>query len=92
MKVGTAKQQPNERFSYSIDYADALKTGDSIKTVTASATPAGLTVDNPSHYGTRAKWWVSGGVDGGTYKVTVNVETQGGEHFEDEVAFKIKEA
>lgn len=92
MKVGLATQQPNERLSYSINYVDALKAGDGIKTVTASASPAGLTVDSPSYYGTRAKFWVSGGVSGVSYKVTVSVETLDGEHLEDEVTIKIKEA
>jgi hypothetical protein len=91
MRLGTASQQPTERLSYTIQYEDILTDGDDLSSATAVVTPAGLTVDSVGIYDTRVKFWVTGGVDGTAYKVTVTTDTADGRTFQDEVTIKIKE-
>lgn len=91
MKLGTVTKQPAERFSYTIDYSEALTAGDNIAAVTAAVSPPGLVVDNVGAYDPIVRFWASGGTNGSTYKVTVTVTTDDGRVFQDEVAFKIKE-
>ena len=45
MKLGTVTQQPTERLSYTINYADSLTEGDNVESATATVSPPGLTVD-----------------------------------------------
>lgn len=91
MKLGTVTKQPAERFSYTIDYSEALTSGDNITTVTAAVSPEGMTVDNVGAYDPVVRFWASGGESGSTHKVTVTVTTDEGRVFQDEVTFKIKE-
>lgn len=91
MKLGTVTQQPTERLSYTIDYTDALTDGDNIDTATATVSPAGLLIQNVSPIDPRVRFWVTGGVSGTTYKVTVTANTADGRTFQDELTFKIKE-
>lgn len=91
MKLGTATQQPTERLSYTISYDDALTDGDNVESVVTSISPSGLTVDNVSVYDPRVKFWVTGGVSGVSYKITVTVNTADGRVFQDEIVLKIKE-
>lgn len=91
MKLGTVTQQPIERFSYTINYAPSLTDGDNVQSATATVSPAGLTVDNVAVYDPRVKFWVTGGVSGTTYKVTITMNSADGRVFQDEVTFKIKE-
>jgi len=91
MKFKADNKQPAERFSYTIDYSDALTIGDNIETATASVSPTGLTIDNVGVYDPSVKFWASGGTDGVTYKVTVTSYTTDGRIFQDEVSLRIKE-
>lgn len=91
MKLGTVTKQPTERFSYTVDYSEALTAGDNISTVFAIVSPAGLTVDNVGANDPTVRFWASSGVSGVTYKVTLTVTTADGRVFQDEIAFKIKE-
>ncbi|MWV17566.1 hypothetical protein F3I16_16105 [Pseudomonas sp. L-22-4S-12] len=92
MKLGTFPKQPSERLSKSITYADALDDGDEIATVMSCAVaPAGLTAVPTLVDGNRVRLWVSAGVDGVAYKITVKVQTSGGEIFEDELTCRVRE-
>lgn len=91
MNLGAVTQQPAERLSYSIDYADALTAGDNVSSATVSISPSGLTVNNVSVIDPRVRFWVSGGTSGVTYKVTLTINTADGRIFQDEISFKIKE-
>jgi hypothetical protein len=91
MNLGTVSQQPAERLSYSVDYADALTDGDNVQSATAAVSPVGLTVNNVSVIDPRVRFWVNGGTSGVTYKVTLTVVTADGRTFQDEITFKIKE-
>jgi hypothetical protein len=90
MRLGTASQQPNEKISYTVEYADVLDQ-DRIANAGAVASPDGLTVTNVGPYDSRVKFWVTGGVDGTTYKITVTMNTNDGRVFQDEILMKIKE-
>ena len=92
MKLGTVTQQPAERLSYTIDYSDFLTDGDNVQAATVSAIdPVGLTVDTVAVFDPRVRFWVSGGVAGVRYKVTIDVDTADGRELQDEIIFKIKE-
>lgn len=91
MKLGTVSKQPAERFSYTIDYSDALTVGDNVQSAAAVVTPAGLTLDNVGVYDPRVKFWASGGMDGISYKVTVTVNSADGRIFQDEIIFRVRE-
>lgn len=91
MKLGTVTQQPTERLSYTINYADSLTDGDNLESATATVSPPGLTVDNVSALDPRVKFWVTGGVPGTRYKVTITTTTADGRIFQDEVMFNIKD-
>lgn len=91
MKLGTVKKQPIERFSYTVDYQEALTDGDNVDTVTATVTPPGLIITDVSPYDPRVKFWADGGEDGEDYKVTLTVHTMDGRIFQDEIIFKVRE-
>ena len=93
MKVGTIKKQPSEVRTLSIKYDDALDVGDEISLVASCVVePSGeLTVSPTLATTSRVRLWISGGADGGAYKVTVVVNTVGGETHEDEVTVKVVE-
>ena len=91
MRLGTVRQQPNERLSYSVTYEDVLTDNDNVSAATASVDPVGLTVDNVSVIDPRVRFWVTGGVSGTRYKVTLSVDTDDGRHYEDEIMFLIRE-
>lgn len=91
MRLGSITKQPAERFSYTVDYADALTQGDNVQSATAIVSPIGLTIENVGVYDPRVKFWASGGTTGISYKVTLTVTTADGRVFQDEIVFKIKE-
>lgn len=91
MKLGTVTQQPTERQSYTIDYSEALTDGDNVETAWATVSPEGLIVENVSPIDPKVRLWVTGGVSGTSYKVTVTTNTADGRIFQDELIFKIKD-
>lgn len=91
MKLGTINKQPAERFSYTVDYSEALTAGDNIESATATVSPLGLTIDNVGAYDPRVKFWASGGSDGVSYKVSLTVLSADGRVFQDEIILKVKE-
>lgn len=92
MKLGSFSKQPGERVSKSVLYTDALDPGDGIGTINAcSAEPADLDVSPVLVAEDRIRVWVSGGMDGQQYKITIRVTTAGGEILEDELFCRVKE-
>jgi hypothetical protein len=92
MKVGAVVQQPVEELDYDFDYSDWFgTTGDTIETVTASATPTGLTILPLKASDSVAKVWVSGGTDGFTYYLEITVTTANGRVKQDELEIIVKE-
>lgn len=91
MKLATVTKQPIEKFSYTVDYSEALTEGDNVDTAIVVADPVTLTISNVGIYDPRVKFWVAGGINGVAYKVTVTTTTADGRIFQDEIVFKIKE-
>ena len=85
-------KQPGDKLDYDIDATDWLN-GDTIVSVTSTATPSGLTVVSSTavNSGTAAKVWLNGGTDGVTYKVTATMTTNAGRIKEKEFQLKVKE-
>lgn len=91
MKLGNFTKQPSEKIFNSVTYDDALDDGDKVSTVVSCvAEPEGLEVTPSLVSDSRVRLLYSGGTDGVTYKVTLKVETAGGEAFEDEIICKVK--
>jgi hypothetical protein len=88
--IATVQQQPNDIRDYDIDFSEWFPVGDTIIESTVSVTPAGLTVGDALAH-PRIKVWVSGGVDGTRYKITVLASTNDGRAKEVELIVKIKE-
>lgn len=91
MKLGSVQKQPAEKFSYTVTYVDALTIGDNVQSTIVTSTPVGLTITNEAVIDPRVRFWVTGGVDGGIYKITVTTTTADSRVFQDEITFKIKE-
>jgi hypothetical protein len=92
MKIGAFNKQPAERLSHTIVYSSALDTADSISLIASCvAEPAGLTVTAGLAASDRVRVWTEGGTDGVTYKITVTIETAGGEVLQDELTCKVRE-
>lgn len=89
--VATYQQQPADNLDYAFDYADFLQAGDSVASGTQSVSPAGLSVTGPIKSGTQLKYWVTGGVSGTKYKVTITMTTTLGRVKQDEAVFMIKD-
>ena len=92
MIIGAVIQQPNEFLDYDIDYTTLVTApGDSLSTVVASVTPAGLTVSGLVKDSSTGKLWASNGTDGVLYTVTILATTTQGRIKEDEINVCIEE-
>lgn len=92
MRLGMIQQQPGERLTYSITYEDALTAGDNVLSAEATVDPAGeLVVESVGVIDPRVRLWVSGGVSGRRYTVTITTTTADGNIFEDELIFAIRD-
>ena len=94
MRLGNYEQQPRERESYTMNYEDALSTGDYLPdnaAVLQSVEPADLVVDQITTISPRVRFFASGGTDKTTYLLTFLVTSADGRTFEDEVQIKVKE-
>lgn len=92
--LGFITKQPNEVLDFDINYAPVLLgRTDALAFALSTSSPAGLTVNdsivNPEAMTTQVI--VSGGVDGVTYKVTVQTSTDNGLLYEDEVNVIVEE-
>jgi hypothetical protein len=95
MKLANFKKQPADVLDYDIDYTSWMPAGDTLLSATAVVDIIGtgsLLVDSivVTPATNIVKLWMSGGVDGVTYKVTVTSITNGGRTKEDELQFTVK--
>ena len=95
--LSTWTQQPGDRLDWDIYYGSApdgsddwLSSGDTIASVTTTVDVSGLVVTS-SNTTKMVKLWVSSGVSGTKYKVTITITTIGGRIKQDEVFFLIRE-
>lgn len=92
MKLGATIQQPSERLDYDFSYTEWFGSEeDAVIEVTATASPAGLTlyplIRNPQE----VKLWVEGGLDNTTYYVEITVTTEAGRIKQDELEIIFQE-
>lgn len=90
MLISTEKKQSIERTDYNIDYSHWLTGDDSISSYTVTANDDALVVEGLVIDKT-INLWVSGGIDGVTYKITITVTTAQGRIKEDEFKIKVKD-
>lgn len=101
MILGKFIKQPAETLDYDIDFAEFFTDGDTIVSVGDPPVPSPLsiTVDVPGLTiggtyvinGTIVKQWLSGGVDGGRYKVTITVTSNSGRVKQVEFMLRVKD-
>lgn len=84
-------KQTHEVQDFDIDFTPYL-TGhtDTPSSYTLASEP-GITIDSHSRTGNVVKVWVSGGMDGETYKITATMTTIGGRVKEGDIKVKIKD-
>lgn len=87
--LGKFKKDPQAVLDWDIDWSKWLaKAGDTITAVSATVTPSGgLAVDSSSTTASAVKVWLSGGVAGSSYQVTVHITTSGGR--QDDRSFQV---
>lgn len=92
MILGNFTKQPVDVVDYDIDYSEWLTDGDNVQSATIVTAPAtDLTIDAVFINDPRVKIWVSGGINGITYKVTVTTTTADGRVKQDEFRVKVKD-
>lgn len=92
MALASYTKQPGETLDYDIDFQEQWLSviNDTISSFTVTS-DAGITVVSSFLLGGIVKVFVSGGLDGQTYKVTVRVTTTGGRIREADIKIKVKE-
>ena len=88
--LATITQQPGDIRDYDIDFSEWFPVGDTVIGATLSVLPLGLTAGYALQ-GMRVKVWLSHGVVGQTYKVTITASTSDGRAKETELRVKIKD-
>ena len=95
--LATKKKQPIDKLDYDIWYAHDpngaepwLTDSDHISSVTVTVSAPELKVAHIV-FADRIKLWVSEGVDGMTYKISITITTSGGRIKQDEIRFRIKD-
>ncbi|WP_458796501.1 phage fiber-tail adaptor protein [Mycobacteroides abscessus] len=77
--LGKFKKDPQAVLDYTVDWSAWLSpAGDTITDATATASPAGLSVDSTTTTTDEVTVWLSGGTAGSSYMVTVHITTAGG--------------
>jgi hypothetical protein len=96
MTIAKFSKTPLERTRYVMDYSDWLDTGETITHigygVVPNDDPADLTVDTASLSPDKLSgiFFANGGIDGVTYRVTVQANTSGSQIKRDQVVFNVK--
>lgn len=86
------QKQPVDQLDYDLDFSDWLTDTDTITGVIAvSSNPDELEVLSVSLIGAFVKIWVSGGLNGETYKVTSTITTSEGRIKELEFKIRVRE-
>lgn len=86
------QKQPADHLDYDIDFSEWMTESDTITgAVAVSSTPLELIVNSVGISGSIVKVWLSGGVNGSTYKVTVTTSTQQGRVKELDFRMRVRE-
>ena len=101
MLLGKFQKQPAETLDYDIDFSEFLSDGDTLVTsgtppvpspLSVTVSPTGLTLGPTiAIQPTVVKQWVSGGVDGQRYKITLTVTSNAGRVKQVEFTVRVKD-
>lgn len=101
MLLGKFQKQPAETLDYDIDFSEFLSDNDTLVTtgeppvpspLSVTVFPTGLTLGPTiAIQPTVVKQWVSGGVDGQRYKITLTVTSNAGRVKQVEFTVRVKE-
>lgn len=83
-------KDPNAKLDYTIDWSSWLPSGDTITSMTASAT-SGITIASSSRTATSSTVWLSGGTAGSSYDVTMHIVTTAGREDDRTITIVCKE-
>jgi hypothetical protein len=76
-------KQPSEVLDYDVEYGDWLPDGDALSTAGAATDSTDLVIDS-------TQVWISGGIDGAQYKVTVTATTNDGRVKEADFTIRVR--
>ncbi|MGL4297338.1 MAG: hypothetical protein ACRCTG_16640 [Aestuariivirga sp.] len=88
--LGIQTKQPADHLDYDISFEDWLPEDDFVQAATSSVDVAGLTITDTLVMSPLVKVWLSGGVDGSTYKITVTATTNQGRVKETEFKLRVR--
>jgi hypothetical protein len=92
MNFGTYIKQPADTLDYDLDYLEWLTPGDSVINAEVVVEPAtDLAVDAVFISSPIVKLWLSGGLSGTSYKLTITITTDNGRIKQDEFKLKVKD-
>jgi hypothetical protein len=92
MILGTFIKQPTDVVDYDVEYQEWLVRGDTLVSATVAITPdTDLEEDATYVLADKINIWLSGGLNGSTYKLTVTATTAAGRVRQDEFRVKCKE-
>lgn len=94
MILGTYRKQPADVRDIPITFYDYLAEfgdGDTITSAVATSSNPALVIDSVSTFDTSVVVWVSGGLDGGSYKVTITATTVAGRVKQVEFRVRVKD-
>jgi len=98
LMLGTLQKRPNDQLDYEIDFEKWLNDDDKITSAVADVTKDGVATDeltvqsaSVSESSPTLTVWLSGGVDGVTYTVTVTVATTGGRIKEEDFKIRVRD-
>ena len=83
-------KQPADVLDYDVEYGDWLPDGDALSQATALADSTDLSINSVQVIGTMVKVWISGGIDGAQYKVTVTATTNDGRVKEADFTIRVR--
>lgn len=91
MAIKKFTKDPDAVLDYTIDWSAWLAAGDTITAVSASTNDASLVIDSSSFTTDETTVWLSAGIIGETYDVTVHVTTNGGREDDRTITINMKE-
>ena len=97
MLLGTFNKQPADRYDYDVDYKEWLTERDNVASSVIMVMPDdsaevdGLKVETVVVMDPIVKFWLSGGKNGVTYKITLTTSTGDGRIKQDEIKIKVKD-
>lgn len=89
--LGKFTKQPVEIQDYDFDFTDYLTSVSDTVASHSAVAETGVTIPTTSRNGNVVKVFVSGGEDGGQYKISATITTAGGRVKQGDIIIKVKE-